>query len=46
LVNGNPTAFVFIRHPSQYFSWESWQKFVFAADRQQWQQQLSDRIFS
>jgi hypothetical protein len=44
-VNGNPTAFVFIRHPSRYFSWESWQKFVFAADRQQWQQQLSDRIF-
>lgn len=44
-VNERPINLVFVRHPSQFFSWESWQNFVFAGDRLPCQQQLLSRVF-
>lgn len=44
-VNGSTTTCVFIRHPSQYFSWESWQEFVFSGDRRCHLEYLKERVF-
>jgi len=44
-INGNLTSIVFIRHPSQYFSWRYWQDFVFGEDRQQIKENLDSRVF-
>lgn len=41
---GEPVPLVFIQHPSKYFSWKSWQTFVFSGDRHFHQEYLKEQV--
>ncbi len=41
---GEPVPLVFIQHPSKYFSWKSWQTFVFSGDQHFHQEYLKEQV--